>query len=198
MALDDILAAIRTETEAEIARIRCDGEARIAEVKAHGAEEATAIEAEAASAMDAAASGRRDRIVNRARLEADRIMRSAAESVYVEAVAEAERRVAGLSGDAAYAPLLADLLEESLAVLPDARIVEVDPRDRELVAGLLAERRLHHLDVAPDLSTAGGVAVATGDGRRVVNTFEARRVRAERHLRRIAIETIPALNGGAP
>jgi vacuolar-type H+-ATPase subunit E/Vma4 len=195
MALDDILAAIRTETEAEIAAIRSMGEARAAAAVARAKEEASAIEAAAAASMDGVASHRRDRIVNRARLEADRMLRTAAEEVYAETVAEAERRLVAIRHTPEYGRLLGDLLEECLAVLPDARTVRVERSDRELIEGLLAERRIHNLAVASDLKTAGGVVLATGDGRRVVNTFESRRARAERYLRRIAVETIPTLTG---
>ncbi len=198
MALGDILAAIRSETEVEIARIRSDGEARIAALLERATSEAAAAEEEAASAMDAAAAHRRDQIVNRARLEAERMVRRAVEEVYVDTVEAAEGRIGALRAGDGYEALLGDLLEECLAVLPDARVVEVDPADEALVDRLLADRGIHHMRVDPCLTTAGGVALSTRDGRRVINTFESRRARAERHLRRIAIETIPAIGRAAP
>ncbi len=198
MALGDILAAIRSETEVEIARIRSDGELRIAALLERAEAEAAAAEEKAASAMDAAAAHSRERIVNRARLEADRMVGRAVEEVYVDTVEAAERRIGALRAGDGYEALLGDLLAECLAVLPDARVVQVDVADEALIDRLLADRGIHHMTVDPCLTTTGGVALSTGDGRRVINTFESRRARGERHLRRIAVETIPAVGRTGP
>ncbi len=193
MGLDGILDAIRTETAAEITVIRRTGEERRATLLARALSEAEAAESEAAGARDAAASRRRDRIVNRVRLAADRELRAAGESILQEAIVAARDRIAALHGTRRYASLLWGLLDECLAVLPDARIVETDPRDAHLVHRLLEEHRIHHLTVGGSLVTDGGVVLAARDGRRVDNTIEARVRRGERYLRQIAVESIPPL-----
>lgn len=193
MGLDGILDAIRTETAAEIAAIRRKGEERRAALLERAQGEAQAAESEGARARDAAARRRRDRIVNRVRLAADRELRAVGESVLQDAIAAAQGRIAALRGTPRYASLLWQLVDECFAVLPDARIVETDPRDAELVQQLLEEQRVHHLTVDGSLATGGGVVFAARDGRRVDNTIEARVRRGERYLRQIAVESIPPL-----
>jgi V/A-type H+-transporting ATPase subunit E len=193
VALDGILTAIRREADAEIDEIRRRGEAERRDLLARAHAEAAVLEEEAACARDERAVRRRDRIVNRAKLMADRELRAAGEAVYQDAVSGAERRLAAFRGTPRYSELMTGLLEESLAVLPDARVLEVDERDTDLLGTLLERRRLHQLEIAPSLHTAGGLAVVTGDGRRVDNTFESRVRRSERYLRQIAAASIPLL-----
>jgi vacuolar-type H+-ATPase subunit E/Vma4 len=197
MALGDILEAIRAETAAEIAQVDRAGEASCAAVHTAAATEAAEAERLAAGARRTAGERAHDRIVNRARLAADRQVRAAAEEVYQEAVAAAGRRLAEVRNGPEYAGLLATMIQECIAVLPDARYLEVDPADVALTREIIDRERLHQLRIEPRLTTDGGLVLATDDGRAVVNTFEARLRRADGYLRQLAAELIPALHRGA-
>ena len=64
---------------------------------------------------------------------------------------------------------------------------------RDLLAGAATDDFV--VDAA--LRTAGGLELATVDGRRSVrNTLESRTWRADRALRSLAVAEIPALSGG--
>lgn len=193
MALAEILATIRRETEAEIAALRRSGRMAREEVLAAARTEADAVEQAAASGRDDAAALARTRIVNRAGLLADRELRDAAEAIYQDVRTATEAKLGGYRATSDYRPFLEQLLEECLAVLPEARAVEVDPQDAALVARILDERRLHQLRLDPVLATAGGLAVDAGDGRRVDNTVEARIGRGEAYLRQLTSAMISVL-----
>ncbi len=193
MSLDGILAAIRADGDAEIDEIRQEGGKLRDDLLRKARAQSAAAERAATSARDGAALRRHDRIVNRARLMADRELRAAGEAIYQEAAAEAHRRIADLRGTPPYGALLTRLLDECLAVLPEARIVEIDSRDAEVAARILEEQRLHHVSIESTLHAVTGIAVSAADGRRIDNTIEARARRAERFLRQIAAESIPCL-----
>ena len=83
--------------------------------------------------------------------------------------------------------MLRALLRESLAALPAATVLRVDPRDERLAADLLAELGVE-LEIVGTLETAGGVELTRGDGSRGAQhrrgaTRECR-ARAEAALRR--------------
>lgn len=196
MAVDDILAAIRAETDAEIERVRARAAGEVETILARGRDEAAAAEERTAAARDAAATRDAERIVNRARLTADRRLWAAAEEIYQDLVGEVRVRLAALWGTLRYRDLFGRLLDECLAVLPDASPVLVDPQDEALVRGLPVVAGSGGTTVEASLRTMGGLEVATDDGRFVRNTFESRLERADIHLRLLAAVTMPALRGG--
>ena len=78
--------------------------------------------------------------------------------------------------------MLRALLRESLAALPTATVLRVDPRDERMAADLLAELGLD-LEIVGTLETAGGVELTHGVDRVVRNTVEDRLANAEPALR---------------
>jgi vacuolar-type H+-ATPase subunit E/Vma4 len=74
------------------------------------------------------------------------------------------------------------LLRESLAALPTATVLRVDPRDERLAADVLAELGVD-MEIVAALQTAGGVELARGEDRAVRNTVEDRLANAEPALR---------------
>ncbi len=113
--------------------------------------------------------------------------------MYQEVRAAAAERLTTLRDTAAYADVFERLFEECVAVMPEARFLEIDPRDGELVHRLLGRHRLHHLQLDASLTTAGGVALATDDGRRIENTLESRMRRGDANLRQLVASMIPML-----
>ena len=75
----------------------------------------------------------------RARLAAAAAVRQAREEAFREFLAEVRRRLEAVRESSGYPAVLRALLRESLAALPAATVLRVDPRDERLAAELLAE-----------------------------------------------------------
>lgn len=197
MALEDILAAISAESDAEIARIGGESAEEIAAVLDRGRAEASAVEEEAARSLEEDAVQERERIVNRARLQVERRLRAAIEDVYLGLRREAGARLAEVRDSPRYPELFRRLFDECRAILPDASTLLVDPADLDLVRDLQGKIDLDGFTIDPTLSSLGGLEFFTEDRRRGVrNTLESRLKRADPHLRSVAVSTIPALRGG--
>ena len=160
MALTDLLAGLKAEAAAEEAAIEVETVAEIARIGVAAQKEATRLKEQA--------------------------LRVVEDELRVEA--EARRARARLAAAATvregpgYPAVLRALLRESLAALPDAAVLRVDPRDERLAAELLGELGAK-LEIAATLETAGGVELTRGDERVVRNTVEERLANAEPRLR---------------
>lgn len=198
MALEDILDAIRSEADAEIDRIRAESADAITAVLDEGLTEAKSVEEAASASLDEQAAQQRARIVNRAHLVVERRLRTAADEVYEELLTEVVQRLARQRDSPDYVVLFRRLFDECREVLPDARILRVDPADEDLANHMLAEVGIDSFSIDPSLDSAGGLELLTDDRRRCVrNTLEARIDRADRVLRSLAATKVPALYGGA-
>lgn len=198
MALEDILVAIRGEAETEIGRIGTEAGGEVTAILDGGCAEAKAVEEAAAVSLDDDAAQHRARIVNRAHLVVERRERAAAEDVYVELREEVAFRLARRRDEPGYQDLFLRLFEECRAVLPDARIVRVDPADQDVAGRMVADGAFDGFSIDPSLASIGGLELVTEDGRRCVrNTLEARFERADRPLRSLAATMVPALRGEA-
>jgi vacuolar-type H+-ATPase subunit E/Vma4 len=118
----------------------------------------------------------------RARLSAAAAVREAREEAFREFLAAVRERLAVLRDGAEYPSVLRALIREGATALAAATVLRVDPRDERLAASLVRDLDLA-LDVVAVLDTAGGVDLASGDGRTVRNTVEERLANAEPALR---------------
>ena len=182
MALQDLLSAIRAEADAETARVESESRLETGRILTAAEREAGELEGarlrRARGELDTELARRRAL----ARLAAARVLARGREQVFDELVDELRRRLGDLRGSDGYRKLFAQLLHESVAALPTARQLRVDPRDEALARELAADLG-GGLEVRPELCTAGGVELQTADGRRLRNTFEARLEAAEPELR---------------
>lgn len=188
MALADILAAIRRETEDEIARVRAVAADDIAAIEAEADAAVAAAQEEAAHGRDQAAQANADRIRNRALLAADRRLREAEEQVFQRALDQVRARLQDLTSTGRYRLVMETLVAESREMLPNAAILRVAPEDAELAGSLAAP--FGNWIVEPSLDGGRGVELATNDGRLVRNTLEDRVARAEPHLRRLLAQQV--------
>jgi vacuolar-type H+-ATPase subunit E/Vma4 len=92
------------------------------------------------------------------------------------------RRLETVRESSSYRTVLRALLRESLAALPAATVLRVDPRDERLAQDLLAELDVE-LELVATLQTAGGLELARGEDRVARNTVEERFANAEPRLR---------------
>ena len=198
MALADILAAIEAGADEEIARVSAEASEQVERIRRDTRHEARLAGEEASSELDGDAARRRAQIVNRARLVVERRMSAAVEEIYQELKADVGRRLADVRSQHDYPDLFCHLFEECRAVLPDGRVVRVDPADESLCTSVLARLGCEDFVVEATLDSVGGLKLVTTDGRRSVeNTLESRTWRAERALRSLAIAEVPPLRGGA-
>lgn len=198
MALADILAAIAAEADEEIARVTARAAEQVEPIRCEARDEASLAERAASSALDDDAARRRAQIVNRARLVVERRLSSTVEEIYQEMRTDVERRLADVRGQREYPDLFRRLFDECRAVLPDGRIVRVDPADESLCSSVLASVESDGFAIDATLESAGGLELVTTDRRRAVwNTLESRTWRADRALRSLAVARVSALSGGS-
>jgi len=196
MALAELLAALETEAATEAARVDDEAatEARqiveAARAEAHAIEERTARSAADSLERELAQRGAA------ARLAAARLLREAREESFRTLLAQVRERVRTLRDDGAYPDVLRTALRESVAALPDATTLRVDPRDERLAAELVDSLGVN-LTVVPTLEAAGGVELLSDSGRSVRNTLDERLANAQPALRLLFGDALAASEGHA-
>lgn len=193
MALRDILAAIRHDADVETTEVAADASRRAAELVARAEAEAVEIEEHETHARDSVGRRTAERIVNEAFLEGDRRMREAREALFQQARDRAISQLAAIRSHGEYSKILDRLLAEACDVLPEGRLVHVDPRDAAAIGPVINLRPEDGFQVMLDLDILGGLHLDAGDGRSVVNTFDARLAKADAYLRSLAADILPEL-----
>lgn len=189
MSLEKILEAIRGLGDAQVAEIEERSRVKIREILANARIEAQQIEKDVRSATVLPALTERARIIQRARLEALKIVGEAREALVDSALEQIRGHLANIRNSPDYPAILSHLLKEALgefdtALDEDCVSLEADPRDRPLLEKILHEELMVNLPVSYTLECWGGLIVRSQDGRvAVINTLEARLERATPHLR---------------
>jgi len=182
MALADLLAGLRSEAEAETALLEAETREQANRIRAAARAEASVLREQIVLAAEDDIRREADRRRAAARLAVAASVRVAREELFLDFRTTVSRRLDELREDERYPAVLRALLEESLAALPAATSLRVDPRDERLARQLLAERGVK-LELAASLKTAGGLELADGRERVVRNTVEERVANAEAVLR---------------
>jgi vacuolar-type H+-ATPase subunit E/Vma4 len=182
MALSDLLAGLKAEAAAEEAQLEAETSAEVLRIDAAANSEARLLREEALQEVDDQLRGEAEALRARARLAAAATVRQARDDSFHECLADIRGRLEDVRNSTSYPTVLRALLRESLAALPTATVLRVDPRDEQMVAHLLTELGVD-LEIAATLQTAGGVELARGDDRAVRNTIEDRLANAEPALR---------------
>jgi V/A-type H+/Na+-transporting ATPase subunit E len=182
MALEKLLASLETEAAAEAARLEAETEQEARRIVEEARTQARALAEEAAQADEAELRREAEQRRADARLEAAAVLREAREDAFQEFLAELRAQLADLRARPSYPAILRALVRETLAALPTATTLRVDPRDEALARELLDELATK-ADVGATLASAGGVELAGGDGRTARNTIEERLENAEPALR---------------
>ncbi len=186
MGLQAILDEIRASGEAQAREIEQEAQSRANGILAQARAEARQVEEDACADAGAPAVAERARILQRARLEALRVVGDVREELVDSALARVRERLASLRADPSYPSALRALTEEALAELASERRPQLlaDPRDKPLLKNILAGLELD-ISVSYELNCRGGLVAKSEDGRVVViNTFDSRLERATAFLRR--------------
>jgi vacuolar-type H+-ATPase subunit E/Vma4 len=194
MPLDDILEAIRQDALDDAAELRRSGHRRAETILSEGAATADRQRNEVSTASDEETADAARVIRNRARLDVDRQLRRSRETVFLSALSQIEEVLASFRDNERYPAVFAALVEECRDALPAGRTLRVDPRDLQLAEPVA--NRPPRLTVEGSLSTWGGVELWTEDGRRILNTLEARLEHAGPQLRQLFARLVPPITGG--
>jgi len=186
VGLEDILAAIRADTDAEVADVLALARGEVSTIEAQARIDGERAAADILRTAEDSARTEADQIVIRARTAVQRRLALAGEDEYRRTLDRLREELRDLRSTPRYRAVLDALLDEALGRLPQASVVLVDPRDTSLAADLVGGRDGPAPRVEGSLATMGGVSVATDDGRSVHNTFEVRMERADGVLRTIA------------
>lgn len=195
MSLEAILNAIEASGRHELAQLQQETEMHIQQILAEAEQKAALRQDLARRTAVRPAAGERARRLHLARLEALHIVAAARDQLVAAALEQTRRRLMKLRRDPLYARVLQGLIEEAIRALGDEELnsgtaeitiepwLEIDPRDENLVRKILLDLDLD-LSTKATLSSWGGIAVYSGDGRIIVtNTLETRLERATPYLR---------------
>lgn len=182
MTLVDLLAGLEAEAAEDAARLEADARAEAERIVETARAEAQALREEAALAGEDELRREAEQQRALARLAAAAAVRETREQAFRDVLADVRRRLESVRESERYPEMLRALMRESVAALPAATVLRVDPRDEQLAADLLEELGLE-LQVVGALETAGGVELEHDDGRAVRNTLEERLANAEPALR---------------
>ena len=182
MALSDLLAGLKAEAAAEEAQLELETSAEVIRIDAAAKSDARLLKEEALREVENELRRETEARRARARLDAAATVRQARDDSFQECLADVRRRLEAVRYSSRYPAVLRALLGESLAALPTATVLRVDPRDERMAAHLLAELGVD-LEIVRTLDTAGGVELAHGADRVVRNTVEDRLANVEPALR---------------
>jgi vacuolar-type H+-ATPase subunit E/Vma4 len=189
MALEKLLTALEAEAAAEATQLEHDARDEARAIVEQARTEAQALTEQAARAD---AHDLERELAQRhaaARLAAAAALRQTREETFRTLLTAVRARLTTLRTSSGYAEMLRAAIEESLAALPAATALRVDPRDERLATAIL-EQLAARLPVVATLETAGGVEVVGSDGRSVHNTLEERFSNAEPALRLLFGQTL--------
>jgi V/A-type H+-transporting ATPase subunit E len=182
MALSDLLAGLEAEAAAEEARLEAETSAEVIRIGDAAQAEARLLEEEALRGIEDQVLRETEARRAHARLAAAAAVRQARDDSFRECLENVRGRLEVIRNGSSYPTVFRALLRESLAALPTATVLRVDPRDERLAADVLAELGVD-MEVVAALQTAGGVELARGEDRAVRNTIEDRLANAEPDLR---------------
>jgi vacuolar-type H+-ATPase subunit E/Vma4 len=182
MALSDLLAGLKAEAAAEEAQLEAETSAEVIRIGDAARAEARLLAEEARQAVEDELRGEVEARLARARLVAATAVRQARDDSFRECLDDLRGRLEVVRNSSSYPTVLRALLRESLAALPTATVLRVDPRDEQMAAQLLTELGVD-LELAATLQTDGGVELEHGEARAVRNTIEHRLANAEPALR---------------
>lgn len=187
MPLENILQALEAESARQVADIAQTAQAEVARIRAEAQAQATAVQQQHMLAQQAPLQAERTRIVNKAKLDALRVVMGTRETLMASALEMAAQYLGTLSASPTYPVLLQRLTQEAIDRLatPGQLRLHVRSCDVELMCGLVEEMglaatvkgNLEH--EASPWGCLGGVVVATPDERiSLANTLAARLQRA--------------------
>lgn len=164
MALEDIFRALQQQAERDIEDVLSEARARAAGIVSEAESEAQRIRATHEAEAQRAANAKGVHSMNASRLEARRKLATVRQKAVQQAFDRARSELVNVRSSPRYEALFERLLDEALEGVEGDFELLVDSKDEDLARRALASRS-RAAAVAPDLNTAGGVVVSTGEGK---------------------------------
>ncbi|MBE0417060.1 MAG: V-type ATP synthase subunit E [Coriobacteriia bacterium] len=174
MALEDIFRALDEQADKECEDILAIARAQAEAIEADAEEQAAGICSACVENTESVMQRKAAKQTNAARLEAKKKVASVKEAAVSDAFDKAADRLVSARTLPTYPDVFKALVSEAIAGVSDEMALMVDPADEELARKVLTEMGVD-AEVRAELSTSGGVAVLTGNGRIMRrNTLEDR------------------------
>ena len=174
MALDDIFRALEEQAQKEREDILSAARAQADAIAEDAAEQAEGLCAARVEKTETIAKLKAAKTMNAVRLEAKKQVASIKDAAVAEAFDTAGDQLASARASEWYTDVFRSLVQEAAEGVSGEVVLLVDPADADLAKSAAADLGID-VEVRGELSTKGGVAVLTGDGRIVRrNTFEDR------------------------
>jgi vacuolar-type H+-ATPase subunit E/Vma4 len=174
MALEDIFRALDEQADKEVDDILATARAQAEAIQADAEEQAAGICSACVQHTESAMQRKAAKQTNAARLEGKKKVASVKEAAVMSAFDKAAEQLASLRSGDTYPAVFKSLVSEAVAGVSGDMALLVDPADEALARQTLGELGID-VEVRPALSTSGGVAVLTGNGRIMRrNTLEDR------------------------
>lgn len=174
MALEDIFRALDEQADKECEDILATARAQAEAIEADAEEQAAGICTACVEHTESAMQRKAAKRINAARLEGKKKVASVKEAAVSDAFDKAAEKLASARTLPTYPAVFKALVSEAIAGLTGDMVLLVDPADEALARQVLGELGVD-AEVKADLTTSGGVAVLTGNGRIMRrNTLEDR------------------------
>lgn len=196
MALDNILQALETEANQQIAGLERAAQTELEAIRTQAQAEAEAARQQQLTAIEFPIRTERTRLLNRAKLEALQRVIGTREDLISSVLEEAGHRLAALPRLASYPALLQQLTQEAVETLDGVGRLQVCVAERDLaLMNRIVEQLALPAVVAGGLDREpadwGGVVVTSADGHiSLINTLAARLERVARLYRAQIAELI--------
>jgi len=175
MSLDNILQALDTEAERQIAEIQQAAGAEIERIRAQAQAEATIARQKQKDAIRATLQAEQARILNKARLESLREVMGTREELIVSAREAAVQQMTEMVGTEAYVGVMQRLTQEAVDKLGSRLQVRTHNRDVDLMHRIVEEMDLSvTIEGGLDHCLGGLVAMNSDGGITLINTLDAR------------------------
>ncbi|MDF1542680.1 MAG: V-type ATP synthase subunit E [Anaerosomatales bacterium] len=174
MALEDIFRALDEQADKECEDILATARAQAEAILADAEEQAAGICSACVEHTESAMQRKAAKQTNAARLEGKKKVASVKEAAVSDAFEKSAERLASIRTRDTYPAMFKSLVSEALAGVSGDMVLLVDPSDEALARQALDELGVD-AEVRTELTTSGGVAVLTGNGRIMRrNTLEDR------------------------
>jgi len=174
MALEDIFRALDEQADKEVEDILATARAQAEAIEADAEEQAAGICSACVEHTESAMQRKAAKQTNAARLEGKKKVASVKEAAVSDAFDKAAERLVSLRTSDTYPAVFKSLVSEAMAGVSGDVALLVDPADEALARQTLGELGID-AEVRAELSTSGGLAVLTGNGRIMRrNTLEDR------------------------
>jgi len=175
MALEDIFRALEEQADRDVEVVLADARAHATVIREEAEKEAETLRAARLAEAERMAKSRSSQSLNQVRLEARKRLAGVKERAIREVFDDARVALGEVRSRPDYPAVFRALAEEALEGVAGEYELLVDPADADLARQLAAEKGLAPDAVRADISTAGGLVVATQGGQVMRrNTLEDR------------------------